>query len=142
MEKIIWFTTGVRDLFHIWHLNILKNAKSMCDELIVGVTSDERTLREKWKQPIIPYAERVEIVNHIRVVDKVIEHCYSNELYHLDDFHFDIVFKWSDRQWTEKRNKLEKDFSLLWVRVVFFPYTQTTSSTQISKIITSNTEII
>lgn len=142
MNKIIWFTTWVRDLFHIWHLNILKNAKSMCDELIVAVTSDERTFREKWKYPIIQYSERVEILKHITLVDKVIEHHHHNEWWHYNDLYFNIVFKWSDRQWTEKRNKLENDFSLLWVRVVFFPYTQTTSSTHISKIITSNTETI
>lgn len=137
MKKIIWFTTWVRDLFHIWHLNILKNAKSMCDELIVAVTSDERTFQIKWKHPIITYSERVEILKYITLVDKVIEHCYANELLHYNDFHFDIVFKWSDWQWTEKRNNMQKEFQPLWVRVVFFPYTQTISSTKITKLLLS-----
>lgn len=93
MEKIIGFTTGVWDLFHIGHLNILKNAKSMCDELIVGVTSDERTFREKGKWPVIPYEERVEILKHISFVDEVVLHEHTDEFLHWPTLQFHRVFK-------------------------------------------------
>lgn len=93
MTKIIGFTTGVWDLFHIGHLNILKNAKAMCDELIVGVTSDARTFSEKGKFPIIPYEERVEILKNIRCVDRVVMHEQHDELAEYPTLQFHRVFK-------------------------------------------------
>lgn len=93
MTKIIGFTAGVWDLFHIGHLNILKHAKSMCDELIVGVTSDVRTFSEKGKFPIIPYEERVEILKNIRCVDRVVMHEQHDELAEYPALQFHRVFK-------------------------------------------------
>jgi glycerol-3-phosphate cytidylyltransferase len=69
---IIGYTTGVFDLFHIGHLNILKAAKAQCDHLIVGVTTDELSLERKGKLPIIPFSERVSIVSSIKYVDEVV----------------------------------------------------------------------
>ncbi len=136
MERIIGFTTWVWDLFHIGHLNILKNAKSMCDELIVGVTSDERTFREKGKFPIIPYEERVQILEHINFVDRVVLHEHTDEFLHWPTLQFHRVFKGSDWKWSEKRTRLEKEFAPLGVEVIFFPYTKTTSSTLIRGFLT------
>ena len=139
-KKIIWYTAWVFDLFHIWHLNILKNAKNLCDILIVGLTTDEYTFQRKWKYPIIPYQERKQILESIKYVDRVV----PQDLDSLDDYvaytlkiqkelWFDIDFKWSDAQGTEKWIRLEEALSKRGVRVVFFPYTVTTSSTLITE---------
>jgi glycerol-3-phosphate cytidylyltransferase len=139
-NKIIWYTAWVFDLFHIGHLNILKKAKSMCDELIVAVTTDEYTYIRKGKYPIIPYEERAEIIASMRYVDSVI----SQDIDSLEDFvsyslrvqrelGFDIVFKWSDAEWSEKWTRLEEEFRKINVQIIFFPYTKTVSTTLLIK---------
>ncbi len=127
-KEIIGYTTGVFDLFHIGHLNILKNSKNKCDRLIVGVTTDDLTEKIKGKGPIIPFCERKEIVKNIRCVDQVVSQNEINELRDLERFKFDMIFKGSDWKGTEKWNNLEKEFSKRGVKVVFLPYTKTTSS--------------
>lgn len=135
MTKIIWYTTGVFDLFHIWHLNILRNAKSMCDELIVWVTTDELVKERKNKNPIIPLSERMEIVENIKFVDRVVVQDTMDKFEAYNRYHFNRMFVWSDWKWTEKWNNLEIEFKKLWVEIVFFPYTETTSSTIIRELI-------
>ena len=71
---IIGYTTGVYDMFHIGHLNILKRAKEQCDYLIVGISTDALVIHDKGKQPIIPFQDRMEIVKSIRYVDEVVPH--------------------------------------------------------------------
>ena len=68
----VGYTTGVYDMFHIGHLNLLKRAKEQCEYLIVGVSTDELVQEYKHKMPIIPFEERKEIVGAIKYVDKVI----------------------------------------------------------------------
>lgn len=134
-EKIIGYTTGVFDLFHIGHLKILKRAKEMCDELIVGVTTDELTEKRKSKKPIIPFNERVEIVKSIKYVDSVVPQKEINELKDQEHLKFNIIFKGDDWKNNERWKTIKKEFEKRNVKVVFFSYTKTTSSTVIRKIL-------
>ena len=126
---IIGYTTGVFDLFHIGHLNILKNAKSQCDYLIVGISTDEVIERKKGKKPVIPFKERIEIIKNLKIVDEAVKQDKIDELEDLKKYKYNIIFKGSDWKGIEKWIKLEEEFKKLGVKVVFFPYTQTTSST-------------
>jgi glycerol-3-phosphate cytidylyltransferase len=123
------YTTGVFDLFHVGHLNILKRAKSQCDKLIVGVTTDELAFKLKGNKPVIPYSERKIIVESIKYVDKVIPQKEINELKDWEKIGFDVIVKGDDWKGTEKWDKLEEEFSKVGVKVLFSPYTKGTSST-------------
>lgn len=125
---IIGYTAGVYDLFHIGHLNLLRNAKALCDKLIVGVTTDE-LVAYKHKKAVIPFSERMDIVRAIRYVDAVVpqETLDKCELWHK--LRFDVLFVGDDwyasEQWTEYEERLRN----VGVKVVYFPYTKGTSST-------------
>jgi glycerol-3-phosphate cytidylyltransferase len=131
MGKIIGYTTGVFDLFHIGHLNILRNAKSQCDELIVGITTDELCMQLKNKMPIIPFQERCDIISALRVVDRVVPQNRIDELADHELYGFDKIFKGSDWAGSPKWNDLKEKFAQKGVEVVYFNYTETTSSTLI-----------
>jgi len=135
MNKKIGYTTGVFDLFHIGHLNILKRAKEQCDILIVGVTTDEVTEQMKNIKPIIPFEERQEIVQSIKYVDKVVAKTSVDNIEAWSDLKFNIYFKGDDWKDTEKGNKLEEDFKKYGVEIKYFPYTQGTSSTKLREIL-------
>lgn len=134
-EKIVGYTTGVFDLFHIGHLNILKKAKQECDYLIVGVTTDEEVERVKNKKPIIPYEERVEIVKAIRYVDEVIPETDTDKLKAAEVISFDRIFKGDDWKGTPKWNMYEEEFKKKDIEVVYFSYTKGTSSTHLRKVL-------
>lgn len=124
----IGYTTGVFDLFHIGHLNILKKAKEQCDYLIVGVSIDNLVLY-KDKLPIIPFEERIEIVRAIKYVDKVIPQTDMDKMAAWENLHFNVMFVGDDWKNTPKWNDYEKRFEKVGVKIVYFPYTKTTSST-------------
>ncbi len=128
-KKIVGYTTGVFDLFHIGHLNILKRASSQCDELIVGVTTDELALELKGKKPVICFEERLDIVSNIKCVEKVYPQEKIDEIGDWEKLSFDIIFKGDDWKGTEKWKHLEEEFAKRGVKVCFLPYTKTTSST-------------
>ncbi|MFL2940523.1 MAG: glycerol-3-phosphate cytidylyltransferase [Marine Group III euryarchaeote CG-Epi4] len=132
---IIGYTTGVFDLFHIGHLNILRRAREKCDKLIVGVTTDELLKVYKNKSPIIPFEERISIVKSIRYVDEVVPQENMDKLSHWDNLKFNVVFVGDDWQNTDKWNKIESDFNKIGVKVIYFPYTKGTSSTLINDIL-------
>lgn len=132
---IIGYTTGVFDLFHIGHLNILKNAKAMCDKLIVGVTTDELLLSYKNKKSVIPFEERCEIIRNIKYVDAVIAQETMDKLDVWKKVKFDIMFVGDDWHNTDKWGKIENELSENDVRIVYFPYTKGTSSTLINEIL-------
>lgn len=125
---IIGYTSGVFDLFHIGHLNILRNAKSMCDKLIVGVTVDD-LVRYKGKSPVIPFTERAEIVRAISYVDSVIPQNDMNKLEMCKKIKAKILFVGDDWYNTEQWKKHEDDLKKNGVTVVYFPYTKGVSST-------------
>ena len=125
----IGYAPGVYDMFHIGHLNILRHAASRCDRLIAGVVSDEMTFRAKRRMPIIPLAERLEIVRSIDFVDEAVIESKPEKLDTWRDVRFDILFKGDDWKGTAKGKKLESDFRPYGVEIVYLPYTMHTSST-------------
>jgi len=127
-KNIIGYTTGVYDLFHIGHLNILKNAKSMCDKLIVGVSTDN-LVSYKHKRAVIPFSERIEIVRSIKYVDEVIAQESMDKFSAWEKLKFNIMFVGDDWKNTEKWNQYENQFKSVGVKIVYFPYTKGTSST-------------
>lgn len=132
---VIGYTTGVFDLFHIGHLNMLKNAKSLCDKLIVGVTTDELMLSYKKKKAVIPFEERIEIVRDIKWVDAAIAQTNMDKYKAWEKLKFDIMFVGDDWYNTEKWKKIEEKFKKVGVRILYFPYTKGTSSTLINEIL-------
>ncbi len=131
MRKIVGYAPGAYDLFHVGHLNILRHAKSMCDHLIAGVVSDEMMLRTKGVEPIVPLAERMEVVRHIVYVDQVHAETVPDKVETWKLLRFDRIFKGDDWRGTPKGDKLETDFAAVGVEVVYFPYTVHTSSTKL-----------
>jgi glycerol-3-phosphate cytidylyltransferase len=127
----VGYTTGVYDLFHIGHLNILKNAKSMCDKLIVGVSTDQ-LVKKKLKKSVIPYSERVEIVRSCKYVDTAVPQTSTDKILEWERLKFDILFVGDDWHKSNKWNIYEKKLSLKKVKIIYFPYTKGTSSTLIN----------
>ncbi len=129
---IIGYTTGVFDLFHIGHLNLLKNAKGMCDKLIVGVTVDD-LVQYKGKKPMIPFEDRIEIVRSIKYVDAAVPQYNMDKLKACKKLGATILFVGDDWYGTEKWGKYEKEFNKEGIKIVYFPYTTGISSTKISE---------
>ena len=131
----VGYTTGVFDMFHIGHLNILRKAKEQCEYLIVGVSTDDLVESYKHKRPIIPYDERIEIVKAIKYVDKVVPQTTMNKLDAWKKLHFDVMFHGSDWKNSKMYNKIIEDFSHVGVEVVFLPHTEGVSSTLLSEVL-------
>ncbi len=129
MAKKIGYTTGVYDMFHIGHLNILKRAKEQCDFLIVGVTTDELCIKNKNKRPIINEEDRVAIVSAIRYVDKVVLQSDMDKLAAVKKYNVDVVFVGSDWKGTPSWNEYEKDFAAVGCSVIYLDHTDGISST-------------
>lgn len=128
-KKIVGYTTGVFDMFHIGHLNILKRAKEKCDYLIVGVSTDELCLSYKHKAPIIPFVERKAIVEAIKYVDEVVPQVDRDKFGAWEKYHFDVMFVGDDWKGSPLFSALEERFKEVGVSIVYFPYTTGTSST-------------
>lgn len=135
----IGYIAGVFDLFHIGHLNMFKRAKEMCNYLIVGVVSDEGVRLNKQAEPFVPFEERIEMVRSCRYVDEAVklplDFAGTRDMFKV--YHFDVQFSGSDYEhniyWLEEKKFLEENGSTM----VFFPYTQSTSSTKLKKAIES-----
>ncbi|WP_026452224.1 adenylyltransferase/cytidyltransferase family protein [Aequorivita capsosiphonis] len=132
-NKVIGYATGVFDLFHIGHLNILKNAKENCDYLIVGVTVDE-LVAYKGANAIIPFEERLKIVEAIQYVDEVVPQTSMDKMAAWEKLQFNKMFVGSDWKGTEKWNDLEEEFAKVGVEIQYFPYTKGTSSTHLKNV--------
>lgn len=128
---VIGYTAGVFDLFHVGHLNMLKNAKAMCDKLIVGVTTDE-LVSYKHKKAVIPFEERLEIVRNIKFVDAAIPQESMDKFAMWKKIKFDVMFVGDDWYDTEKWNLYDKQFEEVGVKIIYFPYYKGTSSTLIN----------
>ncbi len=129
---IIGYTAGVFDLFHIGHLNLLKNAKGMCDKLIVGVTVDE-LVQYKGKSALIPFDDRIEIVRSCKYVDAAVPQYDMDKLRACKELGASVLFVGDDWYGTEKWRKYEEEFSKEGIRIVYFPYTKGISSTRIGE---------
>ena len=131
----VGYTTGVFDMFHIGHLNILERAKEQCEYLIVGVSTDDLVRDYKGKTPIIPFKERCEIVKAIQYVDKVVPQVTMNKMEAWEELKFDVLFHGSDWKNSEMYNQIIEDFKELDVDVVFLPHTQGVSSTLLTEVL-------
>ena len=131
-KMLIGYTAGVYDLFHIGHLNLLKNAKAMCDKLVVGVTTDD-LVSYKGKKAMIPFEDRIEIVRSIKYVDAVVPQSDMDKLTMCKKLGAQILFVGDDWYGTEKWKKDEEEFKQAGIQIVYFPYTKGVSSTLITK---------
>ena len=131
---IVGYTSGVYDLFHIGHLNILRNAKSMCDKLIVGVTTDS-LVHYKNKKAVIPFHERLEIVRSIQYVDAAIPQDTMDKLSMHDRLKFDVMFVGDDWFDTPRWQEIDLAFQERGVCIIYFPYTKATSSTLLNDVL-------
>jgi glycerol-3-phosphate cytidylyltransferase len=129
----IGYAPGAYDLFHMGHLNLLRRAKERCDFLIAGVVADEMLIQHKKVTPVIPLAERLEIVRNIRFVDMAHAAMTNNKTEIWKELRFNVLFKGDDWRETERGQALKRNFAALGVEVVYFPYTQATSSSVLRK---------
>ena len=129
----VGYTTGVYDMFHIGHLNILRRAKEQCEYLIVGVSTDELVAEYKHKKPIIPYEERIEIVKAIKYVDKVVPQTSMDKLLAWEELHYDALFHGSDWKGSDMYDEIEAKLKSVGAEMVFLPHTDGTSSTLLSE---------
>lgn len=129
----IGYTTGVFDMFHIGHLNILRRAKERCEYLIVGVTTDELCFLRKNKYPLINQQDRMDIVRAIRYVDEVVYQEDMDKLSIVKAYGCNVVFVGSDWKGTEAWNEYEKQFATYECDVVYLDYTDRISSTIIKE---------
>lgn len=132
---VIGYTTGVYDMFHIGHLNIIKRAKEQCDYLIVGVSTNELVIHDKKKTPVIPYEERLAIVSALKYVDQVVPQCDKNKVAAWEKYHFNKMFVGDDWKGTEVWNEYEKQFKTLGVEIIYLPHTDGISSTKLTSVI-------
>ena len=129
----VGYIAGVFDLFHVGHLNMFKRAKEQCRYLIVGVVSDEGVRLNKQAEPFVPFEERIEMVRSCKYVDEAVKlplnFAGTRDMFKL--YHFDVQFSGSDYEndpsWLAEKEFLEKNGATM----VFFPYTQSTSSTKL-----------
>lgn len=128
---IIGYTAGCFDMFHVGHLNILRRAREQCDYLIVGVNSDDLMKSYKGKKPIISHADRMEIVESVRYVDSVVSVEVLSKLAAYKQHNYDIIFVGDDHKGEERWSELEEQLRLFNSKVVYLPYTDKVSSTQL-----------
>lgn len=128
----VGYTTGVFDLFHIGHLNILRRAKEQCEYLIVGVSTDELVQTYKHKTPVVPFEERMAIVEAIRYVDQVVPQATMDKCIAWQALHFNVIFHGDDWKGSALYEDVEMKMAELGVKMVFLPHTSGTSSTLIA----------
>ncbi len=134
MKKVIGYTAGVFDLFHIGHLTLLKNAKGLCDKLVVGVTVD-KLVKYKGKSAIIPYEDRAEIVRSIKYVDAVVPQQDMDKIAMCKKLGATLLFVGDDWYGTEKWQKYEEECAKEGIKIIYFPYTEGISSTKLTEVI-------
>lgn len=134
-KKVIGYTTGVFDMFHVGHLHLLKKAKNNCDYLIVGVSSDELVEYYKKKKPIIPFEHRIEIVSSLSIVDEVLVQSHRDKIKSYHDINFDIMFVGDDWKGDPLFVSVESELQKFGAKIQYFEYTKNVSSTKFTKIL-------
>jgi glycerol-3-phosphate cytidylyltransferase len=138
----IGYTTGVFDLFHVGHLNILKSAKELCDFLIVGISTDELVSEYKNKFPVIPFADRKAIIEGIKYVGMVIPQTNRDKFEAWKTLKFDVMFVGDDWKGSPLFIEVERKFKDVGVEIVYFPYTKGVSSTEVKQKIKSMEKVV
>ena len=133
MGPVIGYVPGAFDLFHVGHLNALRQARQWCDVLVAGVVADDVCLATKGVQPTVPLEERLEIVEAIGIIDAVYAERTADKVDAWRDVGFHRLFKGDDWQGADKGLRLEREMAAIGVEVVYFPYTLQTSSTALRK---------
>lgn len=136
---VIGYAPGAYDMFHVGHLNILRRAAAECDHLIAGVVTDEVVLAAKGKAPVVPLAERIEVVRSIRYVHEAVADEHVDKFDSWRQFGYDVLFKGDDWRGTAKAQRLERLLGEVGARVVYFPYTIHTSSTALRSLLSAAT---
>ena len=131
----VGYTTGVYDMFHVGHLNILRRAKEQCEYLIVGVSTDENVQAYKHKNPVIPYDQRAEIVHAIRYVDEVVPQENMDKFAAWEKLHFDVIFHGDDWKGSNMYDEIERKLKAVSCDMVFLPHTDGVSSTELVELI-------
>ena len=138
MGPSIGYVPGVFDLFHVGHLNALRQARELCDVLVAGVVSDDVCEAVKGVRPFVPLEERIAIVDAIGFVDATYAELTPDKLDAWREVGFQLVFKGDDWQGTPQGLELERRLATVGAEVVYFPYTMHTSSTQLRKVIAAS----
>ena len=125
------FTVGTFDMFHVGHLNMIREAKKHCEHLIVGVHSDEWVMQCKSRPTVIPYDDRAEIVAAIRYVDEVVKNETRSKMEAWEKYHFDVAFIGDDWKNTEVWNRIEAELKEVGCDVIYIPYTKRISTTKL-----------
>jgi len=133
MKYNVGYVPGTFDLFHIGHLNILKRAKEMCTHLICTVSTDELVFEHKYKKPVVPFTERIEIVKAIKYVDEVVPQINQDKFSQWYQYKFNAIFVGDDLKDTQKWLMYEEQLKPRGVDFIYFSYTNNTSSTLINK---------
>jgi glycerol-3-phosphate cytidylyltransferase len=141
MSAVVGYAPGAYDLFHVGHLNVLRQARAHCDVLVAGVVADEVCEQTKGVRPIVPLEERLEIVRSIGIVDAVHAETTADKLDAWTEVRFHRIFKGDDWRGTAKGRALEQRLGAVGVEVVYFPYTMHTSSTMLRRAVASRTAI-
>jgi glycerol-3-phosphate cytidylyltransferase len=131
----VGYAPGVYDLFHVGHLNMLRNARRFCDHLIAGVLTDEKAAGAKGAVPVVPLEERLDIVGSIRYVDQAVAEDVPTKLEMWERLRFDVIVKGDDWRGTPRGDRLEADFGRVGVEVAYVPYTVRTSSTMLRQVL-------
>jgi len=130
---ITGYVPGGFDMLHVGHLNILTEAAKRCDHLIAGVATDESLERMKGRGPIVPLAERMAMVAALRMVNSVVPDYDQDKRLAWKRSPFDVLFKGTDWQGTDKGHRLESEMAEVGASVIYLPYTPTTSSTMLRR---------
>ena len=131
-RETVGYTSGVFDLFHVGHLNLLLRSKALCDRLIVGVTTDE-LVAYKNARPVIPFEQRIEIIKNIRCVDLAIPQDDLDKFSMWKKLKFDMMFIGDDWFDTDRFKQYEDQLTSVGVKIVYLPYTEGVSTSDIKK---------
>ena len=137
LPSVVGYVPGGFDMLHIGHLNVLRAARERCDRLIVGVAVDESLVAMKGRRPVVPFHERIEIVASLRFVDDVVSDYSQDKRVAWRAHPFDVLFKGDDWKDTPKGDRLEAEMAEVGARVVYLPYTPSTSSTMLRQFLTT-----